>query len=383
MGSGRASSSVSRACSTRFSAPLDAQAVALLERRPEVAGVYPVRIAYPASVSSELLGKTGLAHGAGHLPAVSLPGYDGRGVTIALLDTGVDRAQPHLRGRVLHGIDVINQRDGAPAVADPGDSSRVEHHGTELAGILVGAGGPAGITGVATGASVLPIRVAGWQRDLKGGWAVYSRTDQLIQGLERAVDPNVDGDAHDAARIALIGVAASYGAFADSPEARAIRGALRLDTLVVAPVGNDGPAGPAYGSVSSPGGAPYALTVGAADLRSEAEEVPVGAARGPRPAARPATAARRRRGRFAPGGARARARRGRQPRARAARSSRSSSTAMGSASSPARPPSCTAARIPSSQRSLQRAPGQRPWCSTARSFLPAGSASTRASTCPC
>ncbi len=258
-----------------FSAPLDDRAVALLEREPEVAGVYPVRVAYPASVSSELLRKKGLSHGAGHLPAVTLPGYDGRGVAIALLDTGVDRAQPQLRGRVLRGIDIVDSREGTPAVADPGDPSRLERHGTEMAGILVGAGGPAGISGVATGASVLPIRVAGWQRDLTGSWAVYARTDQLIEGLERAVDPNVDGDAHDAARVALIGVAASYGAFADSPEARAIRGALSLDTLVVAPVGNDGPAGPAYGSVSSPGGAPYALTVGAADLRSEAEEVPV------------------------------------------------------------------------------------------------------------
>ena len=258
-----------------FSAPLDPRAIAVLESRPEVAGVYPVRAAYPASVSSELLGRKGLAHGAGHFPAVTLPGYDGRGVTIALLDTGVDRAQPHLRGRVLRGVDIVDGRDDTPAAIDPGGSGRLERHGTEMAGILVGAGGPAGISGVATGASVLPIRIAGWQHDFTGGWAVYSRTDQLIAGLERAVDPNVDGDAHDAARIALIGVAAPYGAFADSPEARAIRGALRLDTLVVAPVGNDGPAGPAYGSVSSPGGAPYALTVGAADLRSEAEEVPV------------------------------------------------------------------------------------------------------------
>ena len=108
-----------------FSAPLDARAVALLERRPEVAGVYPVRVAYPASVSSELLGKTGLARGAGHLPAVTLPGYDGRGVTIALLDTGVDRAQPHLRGRVMQVLDIVDGRDGAPAVADPDGSGQL------------------------------------------------------------------------------------------------------------------------------------------------------------------------------------------------------------------------------------------------------------------
>jgi minor extracellular serine protease Vpr len=258
-----------------FSAPLDARAIAVLERRPEVAGVYPVRAAYPASVSSELLGSRGVALGASSFPALRLPGYDGRGVTIALLDTGVDPRHPYLRGRILPGIDVVGGDADTAAAADPGGTGRLERHGTEMAGILVGAGGPGGISGIAPGASVLPIRVAGWQPDVTGGWAVYARTDQLIAGLERAVDPNLDGDAHDAARVALIGEAVSYGAFADSPEARAIQGALDLDTLVVAPAGNDGPAGPAYGSVSSPGGAPAALSVGAADLRAQAEEVPV------------------------------------------------------------------------------------------------------------
>src|SRR3954454_15325415 len=182
-----------------FSAALDSEAVALLEREPEVAGVYPVRIAYPATVSSELLAKNELARGAAHRPEIALPGYDGRGVTIALLDTGVDRAQPFLRGRVQDGINVLTDGDfHALAATKPDDATRLERHGTEMAGLLVGAGGPEGLAGVATGASVLPIRVAGWQQDVGGGWAVYARTDQLIAGLERAVDPNEDGDAHDA-----------------------------------------------------------------------------------------------------------------------------------------------------------------------------------------
>src|SRR5215218_10055379 len=181
-----------------FSAPLDAREIAVLERRPEVAGVYPVRIAYPATISSA-------PTGASSLPSLRLPGFDGRGVTIALLDTGVDRAHPYLRGQVLPGVDVVGGNPEVKAATDPGGSGRREHHGTQMAGILAGA------KGIAPGASVLPIRVAGWQHDQTGGWAVYARTDQLIAGLERAVDPNLDGDAHDAARIALVGAAVSYG----------------------------------------------------------------------------------------------------------------------------------------------------------------------------
>src|SRR5207302_1537097 len=99
------------------------------------------------------------------------------------------------------------------------------------AGLLVGAGGPYGVAGVATGASVLPIRVAGWQEDATGGWSVYARSDQILAGLESAVDPNGDDDAHDAARVALVALSEPYAAFADDPLARAAgrasRGACR------------------------------------------------------------------------------------------------------------------------------------------------------------
>lgn len=251
-----------------FSAPLDARAIALLQRFPEVAGVYPVRIAYPAAVD-------GIAEGAGVRARLSLPGFTGRGVTVALLDTGVQHGHDYLAGAVLEGVDVLRGDDLAAAAPKPDDPSALERHGTQLAGLVVGSEGPDGLTGVAENATVLPIRVAGWQRDVAGRWAVYSRTDQLIAGLERAVDPDNDGSAHDAARVAIVGVAEPYAAFDDSPAARAVSGALALDTLVVAPAGNDGPAGPRYGSISGPGGAGDALTIGASDDRRSTEYVRV------------------------------------------------------------------------------------------------------------
>ncbi|HLK46255.1 MAG TPA: S8 family serine peptidase, partial [Acidimicrobiales bacterium] len=216
----------------------------------------------------------------GHQPTAALPGVTGRGVTIALLDTGVDGAHPYLRGHVLPGYDVLQPGSTATVHANPQDPSQLETHGTEMAGIMVGSNGPDGLHGVAPGAIVLPIRVAGWQPGADGHDLVYARSDQLIAGLDRAVDPNGDGDAHDAVRVALIGVAEPYGAFTDDPEALAVQGALQLNTVVVAPAGNDGAAGPAFGSIGGPAAAPAAVAVAASDSRSALPRVHVVLRRG-------------------------------------------------------------------------------------------------------
>ncbi|HEX2044494.1 MAG TPA: S8 family serine peptidase, partial [Gaiellaceae bacterium] len=237
--------------------------LAEIERAAGVAGVYPVRAVYPAAAG--VLPDLGEARSPG--AQVALPGFDGSGVAIALLDSGVDGRHPYLRGRIRRGHDLVDgDRDVAPQTK-PDDPGVDDVHGTRMAGLLVGERGPGGASGVAPGAEVLPVRVLGWERTDDGGWALLGRGDALLAGLERAVDPDGDGDVQDGAEIVLAPVVEPYAAFADSPEARAVTGAARLGSLVVAPAGNDGRSGLGFGTVAAPGSAGDALAVGALDGR--------------------------------------------------------------------------------------------------------------------
>ncbi|MEU1464413.1 S8 family serine peptidase [Streptomyces sp. NPDC005727] len=79
----------------------------------------------------------------------------GKGVTVAVIDTGVNSDHPDLVGRVLPGKDM--------ATTERGDErTDYDGHGTRMAGFIAGTGARAGghgAFGLAPGAKVLPVRL--------------------------------------------------------------------------------------------------------------------------------------------------------------------------------------------------------------------------------
>jgi len=86
-----------------FSAALDARAVALLERAPQVRGVYPVRVAYPATVSRTLLDDEARELGVRLEPSVAVGGFDVAGTqsTVARIPRGAAHARSAIGSVIL------------------------------------------------------------------------------------------------------------------------------------------------------------------------------------------------------------------------------------------------------------------------------------------
>jgi len=107
---------------------------------------------------------------------------DGRGMVIAVIDTGVDPLHPVLRRRLIPGgLDLVDgdstpweERDGVDDDGD-GDVDEATGHGTFVASLIAVA---------APGASILPYRVL----DDDGGGTAYNLALALADALQRRVD---------------------------------------------------------------------------------------------------------------------------------------------------------------------------------------------------
>jgi thermitase len=107
----------------------------------------------------------------------------GNGVTVAVLDSGVDIDHPALLGRLRSGFDFVDfdadPREEGAAQSDPGYG-----HGTHVAGLIALA---------APEAQILPIRVL----DTDGAGNIWV----LAEALVYAVDPDGDPNTNDGARV--------------------------------------------------------------------------------------------------------------------------------------------------------------------------------------
>ncbi|MEU7167918.1 S8 family serine peptidase [Streptomyces morookaense] len=163
----------------------------------------------------------------------------GEGVTVAVLDTGVDSSIPELEGQVLAGADLSNKPTG------PHDDR--DGHGTEMAALIAGTGSSGGIQGLAPGVKVLPIKTVG---ESKEGFA-----DPLWgKAIRYAVD-------HGARVINISMISPGLVGNSSKTEA-ALKYALDKGSLVFAGSGNDGD----KGNVENyPASFPGVVSVGAVD----------------------------------------------------------------------------------------------------------------------
>ncbi|MBB4980612.1 S8 family peptidase [Streptomyces nymphaeiformis] len=166
-------------------------------------------------------------------------GFDGTGVKIAVLDTGVDRTHADLKTRVVAEKNFSASADAVDRVG----------HGTHVASIAAGTGAASGgrFKGVAPGAEVISGKVL----DDEG----YGDDSAVIAGMEWAAAEGAD--------VVNLSLGGPDSPGTDPLEATVDRLSAEKGILFAIAAGNEGESGPS--SVGSPGTADAALTVGAVD----------------------------------------------------------------------------------------------------------------------
>jgi type VII secretion-associated serine protease mycosin len=177
----------------------------------------------------------------------------GRGVTVAVLDTGVDATAADLAGSVTSGPDYT-------LGADPPGYQPPHLHGTFIASLIAGHGsGPGdddGIIGVAPAARVLSVRVI--LDDQEPGLSVYNSSPRYAN----AINDGIRYATQHGAQVINMSLGTDE---ATRPMQSALDYAVSHGVLVVASAGNSGHPGPGYTPYSYPAAFTGVISVAAVD----------------------------------------------------------------------------------------------------------------------
>ncbi|MDX3327466.1 MULTISPECIES: S8 family serine peptidase [Streptomyces] len=170
----------------------------------------------------------------------------GAGITVAVIDTGINPSTPSLKGQVLKGLDATG--------AEGDETDDYTGHGTTMAELIAGTGKGGGLKGLAPGAKIIPMRVA--DTDFQNSHSVnaYDSADSI-----RAA---ADSDAQI--------ISMSFGSeFKMDREIEAVKYAQGKGKLFFAAVGNEAKKGnaPIY-----PAAYPEVVGVGAADKQGKVSD---------------------------------------------------------------------------------------------------------------
>jgi subtilisin family serine protease len=155
------------------------------------------------------------------LPAAWAAGFDGTGIRIAIVDSGVRATHEDLTPRVVTGRDFVATPSDPLGV--PGGTTDDFGHGTHVAGIAAASDNTVGVVGAAPASTVVPVKVLN-----SNGTGSF---DGVARGINWAADPN-KGDA-DVINLSLGGGGCS------STIGTAVAYAKSQGVTVVAAAGND------------------------------------------------------------------------------------------------------------------------------------------------
>ena len=172
--------------------------------------------------------------------------YNGDGITVAVIDTGIDEDHPDLDANIIGGYNFVKAKGVVDNTAWDDDNG----HGTHVAGTIAAENDQYGVVGVAPGANLYAIKVLN-----KRGSGLMS---DVILGIQHAagVDLNSPNDDDNAVDVISMSLSGGYSLNL----ANALQAAWDAGIILVAASGNDGTS-----YVKWPSAHPKVISVGATD----------------------------------------------------------------------------------------------------------------------